>query len=128
VHSLDHMVLTVKSIPATVEFYIKQLGMKHEPSHLTSRAISHALLFGSQKINLHESGHEFEPKAQNVRPGSGDLCSITETPVEKVLAAFQENGFEVGRNDLSCGYIDVRGAIGDLRSVYVRDPDGNLVE
>lgn len=85
----------------------------------------HALLFGSQKINLHQRGKEFEPKAQNVQPGSGDLCFLTDKKVDDVLEAFQTKGVEV----LEGGQVvDRKGAAGALRSVYVRDPDGNLVE
>ena len=70
----------------------------HEPSSLTSQSVSrHALVFGSQKINLHQAGREFEPKAQNVQPGSGDLCFLTDTPVDDVLKTFREQKMEVRR-------------------------------
>jgi len=101
--------------------------MKHEAfvSPKDPSVTRHALLFGSQKINLHKRGAEFEPKAQNVQSGSGDLCFVTETPVEEVLEGFKAKGIEV----LEGGkVVDRTGAVGDLRSVYVRDPDGNLVE
>ncbi|KAL1627287.1 hypothetical protein SLS56_006420 [Neofusicoccum ribis] len=95
--SIDHVVLTVRSIPATVEFYTKKLGMKHEvfTSAKDPSVERHALLFGSQKINLHESGREFEPKAQTVQPGSGDLCFLTDTKVEDVLNDLKSVGIEV---------------------------------
>ena len=127
VKALDHIVLTVASIPTTVSFYEKHLGMKHEAfsSPKEPSVVRHALLFGSQKINLHKSGAEFEPKAQTVQPGSGDLCFVTETPVEQVLEGFKQQGVEV----LEGGkVVDRTGAVGALRSVYVRDPDGNLIE
>lgn len=97
VHALDHVVLTVKDIDATVAFYTKHLGMKHE-SFASPKDLSvqrHALLFGQQKINLHLSGKEFEPKAGIVQPGSADLCFLTETPVDDVLGTLQSAGIEV---------------------------------
>ncbi|KAH9815706.1 Virulence protein [Teratosphaeria destructans] len=116
VKAIDHVVLTVKSIPQTVEFYTTRLGMKHE---------THALSFGNQKLNLHLSGHEFEPKAGRVQPGSEDLCFITDHPVEEVHKAWAAAGLEI----LESGEIvDRTGAVGKLRSVYTRDPDGNLIE
>ncbi|OQN99468.1 hypothetical protein B0A48_14446 [Cryoendolithus antarcticus] len=91
VKSLDHVVLTVKDIQATINFYTQHLGMTHEVfrSNDTERQ------FGSQKINLHLSGHEFEPKAATVQPGSGDLCFITEHPIDEVLGAWKTAGLEI---------------------------------
>ncbi|KAL0254996.1 hypothetical protein SLS55_009520 [Diplodia seriata] len=127
VKSLDHVVLTVRSVPATVDFYTKRLGMKHEvfTSAKDPGVERHALIFGSQKINLHQSGREFEPKAQIVQPGSGDLCFLTDTKVEEVLADLKHGGIEVLEGG---GVVDRTGAVGKLRSVYCRDPDGNLIE
>ncbi|OJJ88370.1 uncharacterized protein ASPGLDRAFT_116656 [Aspergillus glaucus CBS 516.65] len=90
VKSLDHLVLTVRSIPDTVAFYTEHLGMRHEifTSPLNHSIQRHALVFGTQKINLHEFTREFEPKAQNVQPGSTDLCFLTEMDVDQVLQAF----------------------------------------
>ncbi|CAF9932152.1 hypothetical protein IMSHALPRED_008815 [Imshaugia aleurites] len=127
VKALDHIVLTVRCVPTTVAFYEKMLGMKHEvfTSSKDRDVERHALVFGSQKINLHQAGREFEPKAQNVQPGSGDLCFLTDTPVDEVLKAFREQKMEI----LEGGSVVERtGAVGRLKSVYVRDPDGNLVE
>jgi len=125
--SLDHFVLTVKDLNATVDFYQEVLGMQ-----LTSFAAAtdpsitrHALKFGTQKINLHISGKEFEPKAQNVQPGSGDLCFLVEDSVDDVLGRLKESGITI----LEGGRVVERtGAQGKLRSVYIRDPDGNLIE
>lgn len=125
--SLDHFVLTVKDIDATIQFYEDVLGMQHTsfPAATDPSITRHALNFGSQKINLHQSGKEFEPKAQNVQPGSGDLCFLVEDNVEDVLGRLKEKGIHI----LEGGEVVGRtGAQGKLRSVYVRDPDGNLVE
>ncbi|KAE8551912.1 hypothetical protein EYB25_005803 [Talaromyces marneffei] len=126
--SLDHLVLTVKSIPTSISFYTQVLGMAHQsftsPSDPTSTP-RHALLFGSQKINLHQAGNEFEPKAVTALPGTADLCFLTEEDVGVVLGRLKEKGIEV----LEGGKVVKRtGARSALRSVYVRDPDGNLIE
>jgi catechol 2,3-dioxygenase-like lactoylglutathione lyase family enzyme len=123
--SLDHLVLTVKSVPRTVSFYTS-LGMKHEQFTPAGSSVArHALLYGQSKINLHELGKEFEPKAQNVQVGSGDLCFLVEDKVDDVLLALKNEGIEV----LEGGKVVERtGARGKLRSAYIRDPDGNLVE
>jgi len=123
--SLDHLVLTVKSIPRTVSFYTS-LGMKHEQFTPAGSSVArHALIYGQSKINLHEQGKEFEPKAQNVQVGSGDLCFLVEDKVDDVLKTLKKEGIEV----LEGGEVVERtGARGKLRSTYIRDPDGNLVE
>ncbi|KAJ6049922.1 hypothetical protein N7499_011493 [Penicillium canescens] len=127
VKSLDHLVLTVRSIPRTVAWYTTYLGMRHEifTSPLNQAVQRHALIFGSQKINLHQSGKEFEPKAQDVMPGSADLCFLTDENVETVLAAFEEARIEILEG---AKIVERTGAVGKIRSVYVRDPDGNLIE
>ena len=125
--SLDHIVLTVRSLERTIAFYTKILGMTHEAfkSPKDTSVERHSLKYGTQKINLHESGNEFEPKARNVMPGSGDLCFLTETSVDEILRELNERSVEV----LEEGKVVERiGARGNLRSIYVRDPDGNLVE
>jgi catechol 2,3-dioxygenase-like lactoylglutathione lyase family enzyme len=122
--SLDHLVLTVRDIPATIKWYEEMLNMSH--TSFTSGSVErHALKIGHQKINLHQSGKEFEPKAQTVQPGSGDLCFLVEDKVDDVLARLQSKSIDV----LEGGkVVDRTGARGKLRSVYVRDPDGNLIE
>ncbi|TKA82861.1 hypothetical protein B0A55_00980 [Friedmanniomyces simplex] len=124
VKAIDHVVLTAKNIDKTVDFYTTKLGMKHET--FTSDGVErHALTFGSQKLNLHLSGKEFEPKAGHVQPGSEDLCFITDHPIDEVLSSWQSAGIEI----LEGGQVVERtGAVGKLRSVYCRDPDGNLIE
>ncbi|MBX5023315.1 VOC family protein [Rhizobium lentis] len=116
---LDHLVLTVADIAATCDFYARILGMSVE----TFAEGRKALKFGRQKINLHLAGHEFEPKAKHPIPGSGDLCFITETPLADVVAHLQASGIAIEE-----GPVERTGATGRLRSVYFRDPDGNLIE
>ncbi len=118
IRHLDHLVLTVKSLDLTLAFY-KALGME-EVTFSNNRK---ALIFGSQKINLHEAGHEFEPKAQTPMPGSADLCFIVDTPLEQVIKELEANGIEIVE-----GPVDRTGAVSPIRSVYVRDPDQNLIE
>ncbi|KAJ5189706.1 hypothetical protein N7472_008720 [Penicillium cf. griseofulvum] len=126
VKSLDHLVLTVRNIPRTVAFYTTYLGMRHEIFTSANQSIPrHALIFGSQKINLHQSGKEFEPKAQDVMPGSADLCFLTDENVEEVLKVFQDARMEILEG---AKVVERTGAVGKIRSVYVRDPDGNLIE
>jgi catechol 2,3-dioxygenase-like lactoylglutathione lyase family enzyme len=115
---LDHLVLTVANIEATVAFYTSALGME-----LVMFGGRKALRFGEQKINLHQIGKEFEPKAAHATPGSGDLCFITKTPIEDVLAHLNGTGTRI-----ELGPVDRTGAIGAIRSVYLRDPDFNLIE
>lgn len=124
VASLDHLVLTVKDLDASVGFYEKFLGMKH--TSFTSGGVErHALKFGSQKINLHISGKEFEPKADKVQPGSADLCFLVQDEVDQVLERLKSEGVHVLEDSK---VVDRTGARGKLRSVYIRDPDGNLIE
>jgi len=115
---LDHISLTVSNLDATIDFYTEVLSM--DAITFNGRK---ALRFGDQKINLHQRGHEFNPKAAHPTPGSADLCFITLTPIEEVieyLAALRVHVEE--------GPVERAGAIGKIRSVYIRDPDHNLVE
>jgi len=122
--SLDHLVLTVKDLDASIKFYEKFLGMKH--TAFTSGGVErHALLFGQQKINLHVSGKEFEPKAGKVQAGSGDLCFLVQDQVDDILERLKANGIQVLEGEK---VVDRTGARGKLRSVYIRDPDSNLIE
>ncbi|ELE2163987.1 VOC family protein [Vibrio fluvialis] len=116
---LDHWVLTVADIEATVAFYSEILGM----TPVTFGEGRRALSLGNQKINLHLLGAEFEPKARTVQTGSADLCFITHTPLDMVIVTLQEHAIEIEE-----GPVTRTGAIGPIRSVYVRDPDGNLIE
>lgn len=116
---IDHFVLTVASIDATSAFYGRVLGMET----VTFAGGRKALAFGHQKINLHEVGREFEPKAQRPTSGSGDFCLISDTPLDAIIAHLQAQDVAI-----ELGPVDRTGATGPLRSVYFRDPDGNLVE
>lgn len=116
---LDHLVLTVQNLDASVDFYTRVLGMTSETFDNGRRA----LRFGRQKINLHERGKEFEPKALRPTAGSADLCFVVETPLPKVVEHIQAQGSEI-----LLGPVDRTGAQGPMESVYLRDPDGNLVE
>ena len=117
---LDHLVLTVTDITTTCAFYANVLGMQET----TFGAGRKALLFGNQKINLHEQGREIDPKARYPVPGSADLCFISDTPVEQVLEEIRSKGIEV----LEGGIVERTGATGKIHSVYFRDPDLNLIE
>ncbi len=116
---LDHLVLTVRDIDASCDFYSRVLGMR-VVSFAGGRK---ALAFGRQKINLHQAGKEFEPKARQATPGSGDLCFISDTPLDEVIAHLAS--CDVG---IEQGPIQRTGAEGPILSVYLRDPDGNLLE
>jgi catechol 2,3-dioxygenase-like lactoylglutathione lyase family enzyme len=119
VDRLDHLVLTVRDIEATCAFYADVLGMRVE----TFAGGRRALHFGSQKINLHEAGHEFEPKAINPTPGSADLCFISPLSMTEVVGHVVAMGAEIVEGPLRRD-----GAQGPIESVYIRDPDNNLIE
>lgn len=115
---LDHLVLTVADIPAAIDFYTRVLGMQH----VTFNG-RHALTFGSSKINLHQAGREFEPKAERPTPGSADVCLIAADPLPEVIAHLEAAGVPIEE-----GPVTRTGATGPITSVYIRDPDQNLVE
>ena len=116
---LDHLVLTVASIDATVDFYTRVLGME------VTRfgAVRTALSFGTSKINLHEAGREFEPKARHPTPGSADICLIVAGGLVDVMAELTARGVAIEE-----GPVQRTGAAGPIVSCYLRDPDGNLIE
>ncbi|OBZ07676.1 MULTISPECIES: VOC family protein [Bacillales] len=116
---LDHLVLTVQSVAASCDFYSKVMGMKV----ITFGEGRKALQFGNQKINLHQLGEEFEPKAATPAAGSADLCFITALPLPEVIRHLAECGVAVEE-----GPVFRTGAIGKIESVYFRDPDMNLLE
>ena len=116
---LDHLVLTVADIETTCQFYQSALNFEV----ITFGENRKALLFGSQKINLHEAGKEFEPKALRPTVGSADLCFVAETPLDEVIAHLQNRNINIIE-----GPIQRTGAMGKILSVYLRDPDQNLIE
>ncbi|WP_432159965.1 VOC family protein [Streptomyces sp. NRRL F-5630] len=118
INRLDHLVLTVADIDVSVAFYAR-LGL---------RAVAFAggrtaLTFGVSKINLHQVGHEFEPKAARPTPGSADLCLIVDDDIEDVVSELRAHGI-----GLEEGPVERTGATGPITSVYIRDPDQNLIE
>jgi catechol 2,3-dioxygenase-like lactoylglutathione lyase family enzyme len=119
VDHLDHLVLTVRDIERSVSFYTRVLGM----AETTFGDVRKALIFGSSKINLHEAGHEFEPKAALPTPGSADLCFVVGDDLDSVQARLAAAGVEV-----EIGPVRRTGAVGEMVSVYIRDPDQNLIE
>jgi catechol 2,3-dioxygenase-like lactoylglutathione lyase family enzyme len=118
IQSLDHLVLTVANVEATVAFY-ETLGMRRE----TFGEGRIALRFGDQKINLHQRGAEISPNAAVATPGSADLCFLVADSVDEVVRAL-----EVAEIEVELGPVSRTGATSALTSIYIRDPDGNLVE
>ena len=119
---VDHIVLTTRDLAGCIRFYTDVLGMRLE-SFRTPTETRQALKFGNQKINLHEWGREFTPRAHVAAPGTLDLCFIASVPLEEVIDKLKQQGIAILE-----GPVAKTGARGQIRSVYVRDPDLNLVE
>lgn len=119
VDRLDHIVLTVADVAATCAFYERMLGLQV----VTFAGGRKALSFGNQKINLHQAGREFEPKAAAPTPGSADLCLVSKAPLDQVIAHLHSCGVAILE-----GPVQRTGAMGPITSVYFRDPDNNLIE
>lgn len=119
VERIDHVVLTVADVERTISFYERVLGM----TGVTFGEGRRALAFGDQKLNLHQAGREFEPKARRPTPGAVDICFTTTTPLDEVAAHLRAQSVAI-----ELGPVDKIGARRSLRSLYFRDPDGNLVE
>jgi len=118
-NKLDHLVLTVRDIKVSCDFYVKILGMEEKSFGQGRKAV----VFGDQKINFHQLGNKFEPRAARPTPGSGDICFITGHPLSEVMAHLQSCGVEI-----IVGPLERTGATGPITSVYIRDPDQNLIE
>jgi catechol 2,3-dioxygenase-like lactoylglutathione lyase family enzyme len=119
IEAIDHLVLTVRDLQVTLEFYTRVLGMEA----VTFGTGRRALVFGAQKINLHELGRELEPKAATPTAGSADICFVTSAAPTVVLSHLHACGVQVVD-----GPVERTGARGSIVSVYFRDPDGNLLE
>ncbi len=119
INHLDHLVLTVANLEKTCDFYGRILGFEV----ITFQGDRKALRFGQQKINLHEVGKEFDPKASTPTAGSGDLCFIAVTPVDQIVEELR-----AAKVHIELGPVERTGAVGKIRSVYIRDPDMNLLE
>ncbi|RXM39192.1 VOC family virulence protein [Chryseobacterium sp. CH21] len=119
IKNLDHLVLTVADIDKTIEFYTHIMGFEMVVFGENRKA----LIFGNQKINLHQKGHEFEPKAETPTCGSADLCFIAQTDIYEVMEELKQKNIEIIE-----GIVDRTGAVGKIKSVYFRDPDQNLIE
>ncbi|MFQ5656249.1 MAG: VOC family protein [Candidatus Methylomirabilales bacterium] len=119
IERIDHIVLTVTDLEKICAFYSRVLGMEV----VTFGENRRGLKFGSQKFNLHERGKEFEPKAKTPMPGAIDICLITDSPIDDVVAHLKSVGVAIEQ-----GPVERTGATGQIESVYFRDPDGNLIE
>lgn len=119
IERLDHLVLTVGDLDATIAFYADVLGMRHE---IFGDGRS-ALRFGEAKINLHHVDRTFEPTASTPTPGSADLCFVSSVPLQEVQGRLAAAGVPIEE-----GPVVRTGALGPIISVYLRDPDGNLLE
>ena len=120
VRRLDHLVLTVADIEATCAFYCDLLGMTRATFRPSDGSTRTALVFGDQKINLHPAGAEFEPKAAEPKPGSADLCFLVEGALIDWMTRLGPKVIE--------GPVPRTGATGAIQSIYLRDPDQNLIE
>jgi len=123
VKTLDHLVLTVSDMDRTIAFYRDILGMTPRKFTPADGSTRWSLGFGDQKINLHQAGAEYLPKAKTPSPGSADLCFLSEIPVDDWIAHFARMSIAI-----EDGPVARTGATGPILSVYIRDPDGNLLE
>ena len=119
IERIDHLVLTVQNIEVSCAFYTKVLGMKA----VAFESGRQAVVFGNQKINFHEFGQEFVPKALRPTPGSADFCFIANDPLTKIISHVDICGVKIIE-----GPVQRTGAIGPMTSIYIRDPDQNLIE
>jgi catechol 2,3-dioxygenase-like lactoylglutathione lyase family enzyme len=119
IHHLDHLVLTTSNEEVCVDFYVGLLGMTLETFGEGRKAFK----YGEQKINLHVKGKEFEPKAHLPVPGALDLCFIAAIPLDEVIARLNSRGAHIIE-----GPVARTGANYRIRSIYLRDPDLNLIE
>lgn len=121
--ALDHLVLTVADPQATADWYARVLGCVPEVFHPADGSTRLALTFGQQKINLHRAGAEFRPHARVPGPGTADLCFLSDGALSDWIAHLRERDVAVEE-----GPVSRTGATGPIISIYLRDPDGNLIE
>ena len=119
IEGIDHFVITVADLEATLAFYERALGL----GILRSAGLPAALMLGSQKINVHQADHMFEPKATRPTAGAADFCLVTGRALDEVAARLRDHGV-----DIELGPVERIGARGKMTSIYFRDPDGNLIE
>ena len=115
---IDHIVITTSDLQRCLDFYVGLLGLEH--IQVNGR---HSLALGQQKINIHTRPGEFLPSAVRATPGSQDICLVADCPAEEILLAIEAKGYPVLE-----GIVQRQGALGKINSVYLHDPDGNLVE
>lgn len=123
VSDVDHLVLTVANIEKTVGFYTNVLGMTEQSFIVADGSTRTALMFGQKKINLHPADTPFQPHANHPQTGSADLCFLTPFKISKWIEHLEDQGIEVEE-----GPVSRTGANGPIVSVYIRDPDRNLIE
>ena len=124
INYIDHIVLTVKDINKTIDFYCNLLGMKYEEFRINNNSeVRKCLKFGTQKINLHEASKPFKPHAHKPLSGTMDICFLSEINVNDWIKIFDK--FDIKIED---GPVIKTGANGTIKSIYVRDPDKNLIE
>jgi len=116
---IDHIVLTVRDIDQTIEFYCNVFGM----TEVTFGDNRKTLKFGKQKINLHPQPSDIKPKANQPTPGAMDICFITQSPIDSIIDSLQKHDINI-----ELGPVQRQGAQGNITSVYIRDPDDNLIE
>jgi len=122
--SIDHIVITVSNLENSIHFYCDLLGMEINEFYSSSdNTIRKSLMFGSQKINLHEASNPYKPNAEVTLPGTLDICFLTERPLSDWIKIFNKNGLKI-----ELGPVTKTGAKGPIESIYVRDPDKNLIE
>ena len=122
--SIDHIVITVSNLENSINFYCNLLGMEINEFYSSSdNTIRKSLMFCNQKINLHEASNPHKPNAEVALPGTLDICFLTERPLREWIKIFNKNGLKI-----ELGPVNKTGAKGPIESIYVRDPDKNLIE
>jgi catechol 2,3-dioxygenase-like lactoylglutathione lyase family enzyme len=122
IKSIDHLVITVKDITVTIDFYTKILNMKE--LSLQGKGVEiNVLRFGDKRLHVHLAGKEIEPKALKATPGSSDICFTTETPITEVVKHLRKHNITIEKEPVL-----IIGTLGEMESVWFRDPDGNLIE